>query len=113
MIHLYKTIELHNLTISNKLLVETGARDIHCRLLDLGIRHLTCYGALPYQFVKTLFLSPAIYGGGRHICRTDSLVSLLRTLRLSVELSRLAILVAPQLTNLLLAAIDAQGREVD
>ena len=113
MIYLDKSVELHNLSIGNKLFAKSCAGDIHCGLLNLGVSHLACYSALPYQLVKTSFLHLAFNGGSRHVGRTDGLVSLLCTLRLSVELARLAIFVAPQLANLFLAAVDAEFREVD
>ena len=113
MIYLNKSVEFHYLTICNKLFIETSARDIDSSLLDLGISHLTGNGALPNKFVETFFLGTSLDGRGSHIGRTDCLVSLLCSLGLSVELSRFAILVAPQLAYLLLASIDTQCRKID
>ena len=80
MIYLNKSVEFHDLTICNKLLIETSARDVDSSLLDLGISHLTGNGALPNKFVETFFLCTSLDGRGSHIGRTDSLVSLLGTL---------------------------------
>ena len=102
-VYLDETVELHHLTLSHKCLVAIAQFDVHGGLLDLGIGHLAGDGALPDQVVEALLLTCTLNLRLVHIGGTDGLVSLLGTLRTGVILTCLAVFLAIETHNLLLA----------
>ena len=86
--------------------------DVDGGLFYLSISHLRGDGTLPDQLVKALLLAGSIDAGFAHVGRADGLVSLLRSLRAGMIGARLAVLIAVNLDNLVLAGIAAEGREV-
>ena len=108
-IHLDETVELHDLTLGDELLLTPDScllildGNRHRRLLNLCVSHLTGNRTLPDQFVQTLLLARAFNLQTVHIGRTDGLVSLLSTLRVGVVLTRLAVFLAIETCYLLLA----------
>ena len=112
-INLEETIKLDDFALGNKLLVGTADRDVDRSLLNLCISHLTGNGTLPDQVVELTLLCGALNLCAIHVGRTNGFVSLLSTLRIGVILTYLAVFLAIELGNLLLAGIDTQTREVD
>ena len=108
-IHLDETVELHDLTLGDELLLTPDScllildGNRHRRLLNLCVSHLTGNRTLPDQFVQTLLLARTLNLQTVHIGRTDGLVSLLSTFRVGVVLTRLAVFLAIETCNLLLA----------
>ena len=111
-VNLEETVELDNLSLSHELLVSATDRNIDSRLLYLCISHLTGDGTLPDELIELALLSCTLNLCTVHIGRTDGFVSFLSTLGTGVVLAHLAVFLAVELGNLLLAGIDTQTREV-
>ena len=82
-------------------------------LLALRFCHLAGYRTFPNQFVQTLLITRLTGGQFVHVCRTDCLVCLLRTLRFGAELTGMYVLFSVLLRDHLFAGSQSQGREVD
>ena len=112
-IHLDETVEFDHLALGNELFRCAANADIDSGLLHLGIGHLAGDGTFPNQFVQFLLLSRSLDGRVLHIGRADGLVSLLGTFRTGMILAYLAVWLAIEFLDFLLAGIDAQAGEVD
>ena len=111
-INLDETVEFHHFALCHKDLVSTSDGNVYSGLLHLGISHLTGNCAFPNQLIEFLLLRRSLDAGILHVGRTNGFVGLLSSLRTGMILAHLAVFLAIEFGNLLLAGIDAQAREV-
>ena len=93
-IHAQETVEFEHFACSHKPIVAVRYIDVDSGLFYLGISHLRCYGALPYQVVEFLFLSGAGDVVIADIGGADGFVRLLCALRCCVIFAHLQILLS-------------------
>ena len=108
-VYLDEAVELHYFAVGDEAFVEVRRCNVHGSLLNLRLRHLACCCALPDKVVESALLRCSLDGCVRHVCGADSLVSLLRSLRVGVEVARRTVFLAVELYDLLLGCADAQA----
>ena len=89
-----KSVEFDNLARGSKSLGTAGGSDVYYGFLDLGVSHLGCYRALPYQIVEAAFLRGAFDGVPVYICGAYSLMGLLGALAAGVVMALLEVFFA-------------------
>ena len=106
-VNFQEAIKGDHLSVCDKFLVTVGHVDGDRRLLNLGICHLGGGGTLPDQVVKPFLLGCPIYLCVAHVGRADSLVGFLCPLGMGDIFAWLAVFLAIELNDLILAGIDA------
>ena len=108
----HKAIEAYYLAHSRKLLLTPFEVDDDICAVKLCGHHLRCHSALPDKVVEALLGRCTLNLVALDIRRTNSLVSLLSTLRLSLEVVGIGVFSAKEAGNLVLALCNGHLREV-
>ena len=112
-IHLQESVKLDYLAGSREVLRAVAYVDIHIGALHQRISHLRRDCALPDEGIELLLLHTARHIVHGDICRTDSLMRLLRTLRAGVVFAYFQIFFTNVLLNLLADSGNGKARQIE